>query len=166
MALRVDLRQASVPRPVPSNRLVASRQEIPMPRVVLIRCKAHDRNFAVAKSVRQCFRLGELLGPLGQVTAKGSGKIHGDFFRRSAPLPQLLPRLHQCLHLSGGSEARSTSPLARDPDGGPQRMILAYSSFVRPGRDGWGQWQSARALSIQDDGSGGQHAVVLSGIGR
>src|ERR1700730_4157972 len=75
-ALRVDLRQASVPRPIPSNRLVASVQEIPMPRVVLIRCKAHDRNFAVAKTVRQCFRLGELLGTLGQVTARGSGRSH------------------------------------------------------------------------------------------
>src|ERR1700730_13642207 len=100
-ALRVDLCQASVPRPIPSNRLVASLQEIPMPRVVLIRGKAHDRNFSVAKRVRQGFRLGELLGTLGQVTAKGSGKIHGHLFRRSMPLPQLLPRLHSCLHLSG-----------------------------------------------------------------
>src|SRR6266853_3568004 len=92
--LRVDLRQTSVPHPIPSNRLVASRQEIPMPRVVLIRRKAHDRNLAVAKRVRQCFRLGELPGTLGQVTAKGSSKVHEDLFRRSAPLPQLLPRLH------------------------------------------------------------------------
>src|ERR1700680_4144516 len=61
----------------------------------------------------------------------------------------------------GGSEARSTFPLACNPDGVPQRMILAYSPFVRHGRDGWGQGQSARTASNMMGA-----VVVLSGIAQ
>src|SRR3982074_3801234 len=93
-ALGVNLRQASVPHPIPSNLFVASLQEIPMPGTVVVWRKAYDRRLPVTKTMGQSFDLGIFLSSLGQVTAKGSSKIHGDLLRRLAPLPQLLPGLH------------------------------------------------------------------------
>jgi predicted oxidoreductase (fatty acid repression mutant protein) len=62
-----------------------------MPRVVLIRCKAHDRNFAVAKRVRQCFRLANFRARSAKSRRRAAAKFMGIFFADQR-------HFHNCFH--------------------------------------------------------------------
>src|SRR4030088_525083 len=90
--LSVNLRQASAPRRICPYRLVASLQEVSMPGTVVVWRKAYDRRLPVTKTMRQSFDLGIFLSSLGQVTAKGSSKIHCGFSFRNQR------HFHNCFH--------------------------------------------------------------------
>src|SRR5580692_2621238 len=88
----MDLGQASCPCGVSSYGLVAPIQEVPMSRVVFVRRKAHDRGFAVAKTMRQSLSLSIFLGTVGQFATKSSSKTRGGFLFGDHR------RFHNCFH--------------------------------------------------------------------
>ena len=73
--------------------------------VVFVRRKAHNRGFAVAKTMWQAFRLGVFLSTLGQFATKCGSKTHAGLFSEKW--------LHDASHVLSDSNGMVDRPLTR-----------------------------------------------------